>query len=136
MSKGFKIFLFIILVIIIGGGIAVYYMWNKPERNIANEKGIEITAVQLVNEFQENELEANKKYLDKVIQVTGNINAVGDNQEGMTTLTLSSDDAFTGVFCMLKEKAAGLKVGDKITIKGICSGMLTDVRIIEAIIVK
>jgi hypothetical protein len=136
MNKTFKSLLIIALILLIGGGAVAYFMWNKPHRNVENEKGIEVTAPQLVKEYQQNEAEANKKYLDKAIQVQGNISEVKSNQDGKTTVMLSSDDAFTSVFCTLKEPASNITTGSLVTIKGICSGMLSDVRLREAVVVK
>ena len=111
-------------------------MWNKPQRKVENEKGMEVTAAQLVKDFQSGEANANKKYLDKAIQVRGVIAEIKNNQDGNATITLASDDAFAGVFCTLKQKTTNLQAGSSVTIKGICSGMLTDVRLREAVVVK
>ena len=135
MTKKWKILLIVSLLVIVAGAAVAFYMWNKPQRNVENEKGIALTASQLVKEFQENEQQANAKYLDKAIEVRGVVAETGQNQEGITTVTLSSDDAFTGVFCTLKENTE-VAAGSNITIRGICSGMLSDVRLSEAIIVK
>ena len=134
MSK-FKIFVIVILLLIVVGGVVGYNMWTKPNRSVENEKGISITAAQLVKEFQENEATANGKYLNKAIEVTGTVAESGKNQDGKPTITLSSDDAFSGVFCTLKETQGNLASGASVTIKGICSGMLTDVRLSEAVVV-
>jgi len=137
MNKKLKISLIVVLILVLGGSAVAYFMWNKPHRNVENEKGIVITASQLVKEYQQNEAEANKKYLDKAIQVTGAIGEIKTNQEGKTTISLTSDDAFTGVFCTLKEPPPGnVAAGSAVTIKGICSGMLSDVRLSEAVVVK
>lgn len=136
MSKGSKFIIALLVCIIVGGSAVAYFMWNKPDRKVENEKGIEVTSATLVKEYQANENEANKKYLDKAIQVTGTVTDVKNNQDGNSTITLASDDAFTGVFCTLKEKTSNLNAGTQVTIKGICSGMLTDVRLREAVVVK
>ena len=136
MSKGFKITVLILLSIILIGGTIAYRMWNKPNRDVAKEKGIVITAAQLVTEFQENETTANAKYLNKPLEVSGTVSNVAQNQEGITTVLLSSNDAMTGVFCTLKENNPKIKTGTPVVIKGICNGMLSDVRLGEAILVK
>lgn len=136
MSKGFKITVLILLLIILVGGTIAYRMFTKPNRDVATEKGIVITAAQLVTEFQENESAANVKYLNKPIEVSGTVSNVAQNQEGITTVLLSSNDAMTGVFCTLKENNPNIKTGTQVVIKGICNGMLSDVRLGEAILVK
>ena len=136
MRKKYKFAIIVLLVLLIGGSATAYFMWNKPHRNVSNEKGVELSASQLVKEFQDNETTANTKYLDKAIQVTGVVTEVKSNQEGNTTVLLASDDAFTGVLCTFKQKETGLANGASVTIKGICSGMLSDVRLSEAVLVK
>lgn len=136
MNKKLKIAVGILAAgLLIGSGVA-YFMWNKPQRDVADEKGIQLSAATLVKEYQADEKAANVKYLDKAIEVTGSITEVKTNQEGKTTVMLASEDAFTGVFCTLKEAATGLAPGKYITLKGICSGMLSDVRIRDAIIMN
>jgi hypothetical protein len=116
-------------------GIAAWFIFNKPNRTVANEKGIEIAAAQLVKEYQSNEAEANAKYLDKALQVTGTISEVSQNQDGKITVMLGSEDPMTGVFCTLKDEA-NLTIGFTVTIKGFCSGILSDVRVREAVVVR
>ena len=132
----FKTTLAIFLIVVIGGAAVAYFMWNKPRRDVTDEKGVEVTASQLVKEYQANETQANTQYLDKAIQVSGQVIDVKTNQEGKVTVMLASDDAMTGVFCTLKEKEPLPVAGSSIVIKGICSGMLSDVRLREAVIVK
>jgi len=125
----------ILLLVVIAGAAATYMYLYKPSRTAVTEKGIEVTAVHLVKDYQANEEAANAKYLDKTLQVTGTISAIEKSQEGQQIINLSSGDDFTGVYCtMLKEGPA--TVGQTITIKGFCSGMLSDVRIREAIIIS
>lgn len=135
MNKKFKIAVIVLLVVILAGGAVAYNMFNKPRRNVADEKGIEVTSSQLVKEFQANETQANAKYIDKAIQVSGKVNDVKTNLDGKMTVMLASEDALTGVFCTLKE-ASAVTAGSDIIIKGICSGMLSDVRLREAVVVK
>src|SRR3954465_13319946 len=133
-SKGKSAIIILIVLIVIGFTVA-YFMWNKPQRKVEDEKGIEVTSAQLVKDYQVNEAEANKKYLDKAVQVTGAVADIKNNQDGNSTITLASDDAFTGVFCTLKEKPGNITAGSTVIIKGLCSGMLSDVRLREAVII-
>lgn len=136
MSNKAKTFITILIIFIVGGFTVGFVLWNKPQRNVENEKAIEVPATQLVRDYQANEAEANKKYLDKAIQVTGTVTDIKANQDGKSTVTLASDDAFTGVFCTLKDQPGKLSTGSTVIIKGICSGMLSDVRLREAVIVN
>ena len=136
MSKKLRTSIIILIIFIVGSFTVGYIIWNKPQRKVENEKGIEVTSAQLVKDYQANEAEANKKYLDKAIQVSGTVSEIKNNQDGNSTIMLASDDVFAGVLCTLKEKPVNVTSGATITIKGICSGMLSDVRLREAVIVK
>lgn len=136
MSNRLRTVVIIFILFIVAGFTVGYIMWNKPHRKVENEKGIEVTASQLVKDYQFSEAEANKKYLDKAVQVTGTVKEIKNNQDGNPTITLASDDAFTGVFCTLKEKPGNVTVGSTVVIKGICSGMLSDVRLREAVLIN
>ena len=136
MNKKVKISVYVILVLLVVSAVVAYFTWHKPKRDVADEKGIEISAAQLVKDYQENEDSANLKFLNNAIQVTGAITEVKNNQEGKPTVLLASDDAFAGVFCTLKDNGEILTKGSTVTLKGICSGMLSDVRIRDAVLVK
>jgi len=136
MSKKLRTSIIILIIFIVGSFTVGYIIWNKPQRKVENEKGIEVTSAQLVKDYQANEAEANKKYLDKAIQVSGTVSDIKNDQDGNSTIMLASDDVFAGVLCTLKEKPVKVTSGATITIKGICSGMLSDVRLREAVIVK
>jgi hypothetical protein len=123
------------VLLLITAGFVVWYFINKPNRTVTNEKGIEVSAVDLVKEYQQNEDSANFKFLDKAVQVTGTVSEVAKNPDGQSTVLLSSEDPMTGVFCTLKDEP-NLTIGFTVTIKGFCSGMLSDVRIREAVVVK
>lgn len=136
MRKSLGRFIVVMLIFVVAASAVIYFMWNKPQRNVENEKGLEISSAQLVKDYQANEANANKKYLDKAVEVTGTVATIKNNQDGNATITLASDDAFTGVFCTLKEKPEKVNAGSNVIIKGICSGMLSDVRLREAVIIS
>jgi flagellar basal body-associated protein FliL len=138
MSKR-KIFLLLVTVIvfsIIGGWYYVFIYSKNHHRDAANEKGIVVNAADVAAEYQANEQSANAKYLDKALEVTGEVMEVGKNQEGKTTVALKTNDIMTTVFCTLKDSTANVLPNQKITIKGICIGFISDVKIKDAIIIK
>lgn len=121
---------------ILGVWYYAFYMPTHFKRDVIDEQGVGISAVDIVKAYQTNEQVANVAYLDKTLEVSGEITEVKKDQTGKTTVELKSNDSFAGVFCTLKTNNNELKVGQTITIKGICTGFLTDVVLIEAVIVK
>ncbi|MFN3298754.1 MAG: OB-fold protein [Sediminibacterium sp.] len=129
-------------VIIIGSVILIaaavlYYVFiyaAQHKRNVDDEKAIAISAVELVHAYNNNEAEANAKYLNKALVVEGFIKEVGQNQEGNTTITIDGANDFSAVFCTLKEANNNVEANKKVNIKGVCIGFTSDVVITDAFI--
>ncbi|MDP3394468.1 hypothetical protein [Sediminibacterium sp.] len=129
-------------IIIIGSILLIvaailYYVFiyaAQYKRNVNDEKAIAITAVELVSAYNNNESEANTKYLNKALLVEGIVKEVGQNQEGNTTITIDGANDFSSVFCTLKEVIKNVEVNKKINIKGVCIGFTSDVVITDAFI--
>ncbi|MBC7722120.1 MAG: hypothetical protein H7068_08860, partial [Pedobacter sp.] len=132
-----KIIMLAIITAVVGGMSVWYFIFYKPthfKRNVEDEQAINITAKQIVKNFQANEDSANKIYLNKAIAITGEVLEAKKNQDGKPTVTLKSDDSFSNIYCTLKDDAGQIQGGSTITVKGICTGFLSDVVIIDAII--
>jgi hypothetical protein len=131
-----RIILIIIALIILAGILIGYTLYNKPQRSVESEKAIAISAIQLFKEFEENETDANTKYLNKAVLVSGVISEINSNQEGKTVLILETENPMFGVSCTLEDQAQGLSTGASVTVKGICTGYLSDVVVTRGIIPK
>ena len=84
-------------------------------------QSISIDAHALAKEYNANEKAADAKYLNKVIEVSGTITEIDNNQDGGIMVILQTDDPAAGVQCAMRDK--GLKISKgHITIKGFCSG--------------
>ena len=81
-------------LILLVSALVAYKVYHKPHRQIEDERAIVLTATELFNEFENHELEAYAKYLDKVMQVTGEISEVRKNQEGKTIFLLKKTHRF------------------------------------------
>lgn len=119
-------------------GIVAYLMYNKPHDNISNAVvDISISSEQLFSEYEQNEAEANAKYLDKLVQVTGAVQSVLKNDKGMPQVTLNSGDELSGVICELDDLSEHsrmeFKEGEIVSFKGKCSGMLMDVVLVRCV---
>ena len=114
------------LLLICAGAVIGYRMYNKPHRSAASETAVELTAMRLAAEYENNETVANKKYLGNAVQVSGTVSEVTVNQQNKPVIVLLGND-MSGVQCTLQDNALNIKKGDSITIKGFCTGYLTDV---------
>ncbi len=123
-----------VLVILATGGVVGYKMYTKPHRSVAKAKTIQISATDLVSAYEKNEAGANSLYLDKVLEVRGEVNEVSKNQKGETVITLKGSD-MSGLICTLEGTAATeVKPNSSVVIKGICTGFLTDVVLVRCVL--
>lgn len=116
------------LVVALAG--TLIYLYNKPPRNVADETGIPVSATELYAKFTTNEPQANQAYLNKVLQVSGQVLEVKSTSAAGEVVVLNTGDPMFGVACSLDKaetSAREVKPGEKITVKGICTGYLSDV---------
>lgn len=116
------------LVTILAG--TLIYQYSKPPRNVASETGIPVTATELYTKFTSNEPQANQAYLNKVLQVSGQVLEVKKTPNAGAVVVLNTGDPLFGVACTLTKIESpdrSVKPGEKIIIKGICNGYLSDV---------
>ena len=128
-----KILIFVVITAFVGG-LTAYYMWNKPHSDIGKPNFI-VTATALATEFSADENAATEKYvgtMDKmiVVQVSGKIVDIGRDTSGIS-LSLETGDPLNGVSCVLdkftEQRKTDYKIGEDVTLKGTCTGKLSDV---------
>jgi hypothetical protein len=128
-----KFFLFAVPIIIIVGAAIGWYQFNKPQRDVADLSAQQVMAANLFKEFSTNETAANKMYLNKALEVTGKVLEVKRTPQARQQVILDSGDPMFGIACTLDQPAQNLKTGDQVTIKGICTGYLNDVILINSL---
>ncbi|MBS1626508.1 MAG: YceI family protein [Bacteroidetes bacterium] len=137
MKKKIIISLLIIIVLsIIGVWYFVFYNPVHNRRSVENEKGITINAADLVKEFVTNEDSANKKYVNKTIQISGIVsNTVTDSIS--TTIFIATNDSVNTISVRLIKNNTTIIKGSTVTVKGILTGfILNEVQLNEAVIIS
>ncbi len=144
MNKTIKNLLILAAIgLVIGLGV-VYYIFNKPHRDVAGEKpSFKVEAKVLFKEYSANEMAGNEKYGDKVIQVTGKIVEIVKDS---TEVSIVLNDEMEGVNCALNTKTVeenlnkinNFQVGDEVSLKGKCDGfdMIMGVVLTQCYLVK
>lgn len=129
--KNILIILGIILVTGLSGGGYGLYLFFKTHKNLANVKpDFTLSAEALSNEFESDEDAASKKYIDKVVEITGPVSSVALGSDSIVNVTLSEPGALSGIICSFQGRSVDdikVKKGDVATIRGECSGILLDV---------
>jgi hypothetical protein len=137
MRKMTKIIYAIAVVAItaLGGYYYVFVYSKTHHRNVQSEKGLVIQADSLSAAYQANEKNANALYLNKAVEISGTIVSIDKNQEGKITLIIGRSDSFSNVsVTLISTTPISQKIGETITIKGVCTGALSDVIITEGVV--
>ncbi len=138
MKKWIKIVLIVGAIVLIAGSITVFWLFNKPHRDVTKEQGMQLSAQKLYDAFRTNEAQANKQYLDKAIEMTGEVAEVITNQDGNIVVNFKTNDPLFVINCTFKTNPGLLKPGQMITFKGICTGYIPDANVVinEGVLVK
>jgi hypothetical protein len=137
MRKMIKLIYAIAVVAItaLGGYYYVFVYSKTHHRNVQSEKGLVIQADSLSAAYQANEKNANALYLNKAVEVSGTIVSIDKNQEGKIIIILGRSDSFSNVsVTLISTIPLSQKIGETITIKGVCTGALSDVIITEGVV--
>ena len=133
-----RLFISFIIGIVIAASIG-FYLFNKPHADIASQAAVAtLSASDLFKAFSEDEVAANQKYAGKVVEISGLIHSLDEGSQGDLNILFMDENEMFGVACTIdqEEDTDELTEGQEITIKGECSGMLSDVVLIRCVIVK
>lgn len=127
-----KILIAILSIGLIGVGIGLY-LFNKPLESTKSMKAhFNMAASELLSAFESDENTANEKYLDKVIEVRGQVQKM-DTKNGKTTIYLEANNPMSNIIFQLEQSNSKIEIGEHITLKGICTGYLMDVVLVRGV---
>lgn len=114
--------------IVVAGAIGLY-MFNMPHRDVQSAKAdYSLTSSQIVAEYLSDTETANTKYLaadgdSKILEITGTVNKISDNFDGLKVVLLKAADDKAGVSATFiaetNSNAEKLLVGQSVTLKGV-----------------
>jgi hypothetical protein len=118
-----------------------YHLYHKPHQSAAGETAaFTIDADSLVRSYQADEQGCDKKYLGKVIEVTGTIAEIQHTPQSEIWILSAPSGNGGGVNCQLfageKTPDPHPKPGDKVILKGRCTGFLMDVNLADCVVSK
>lgn len=141
MLKKRKFFWLGILCLLLIGAAWGYYLYQKPHQSAAGESAnVTIEADSLYAQYSNNEKVCDGKYLGKVVEVSGKLSEIQRTGQSEVWI-LSTSGNGGGINCQL---FAGEKIpeprpnpGDKVTVKGRCTGWLVmDVTLSDCVVEK
>lgn len=132
-----KILLGLLALAILGGAYG-YYEYNRGVESLEDKKAdLSISGAELLKAFESNETEANKNYLDKVIELKGKVVKIEKSTE-KNSLYLETGNEMSAVICEMEnsQKIDNIKEGSIVSIKGKCTGFLMDVVLVQCVLIN
>jgi hypothetical protein len=125
-----KVALFFVTFIAIAAILAALYYYNLKSTDMAKARpDFIVTASALQKAFEDDETKASLTYINKIVEVTGNVLSVKPGEKGVVNITLATGSDLSSVICTSPaiSDPSVFKTGDEITLRGECSGFLMDV---------
>ena len=101
---------------------------NENSNKKQMEPELSISATELINAYNENEVKADKMYKGKIVEVNGIVNGIDSDMDDKAVVRLSDGDKFSiyTVSCYIddenQDNACELKKGENVTIIGKADG--------------
>lgn len=128
-----KVLIILLVIVAVGTGVGIY-LWNKPHETVEGKDAIAVRSDALAQVFSDDEQQGNAQYLNKVLDVSGTVAEVSQNQDGKTVILLNGADLLSGVQCTMREDKVQATVGQQMTIKGFCNGYTVVVLLSDCIV--
>jgi hypothetical protein len=138
MKKKSLFFSGIVLCVVVVAATA-FYLYQKPRTSLADvTPDYVLSAKELYAAFQQDEKKASRKFVEKVIEITGTVDNVQVTDSTISLLLVGGD--MGGINCSVRKNLQGGETtplkGATVKVKGKCVGFLMDVTIVDAIIEK
>lgn len=130
MKSSLKIVLAIVFFLAVAGIIAALYLYNLKPKDLNKVKpDYVLSSSDLQKYFEENENSATAKYVNKVLEVHGEIGSVKPGENNSLNISLKTGNINSFVICTfsLANDPEIFKIGKQVSIRGECSGYLMDV---------
>jgi hypothetical protein len=139
MKTPVKVALAVVLFIAIAGIGGALYLYNlKPKDLKSVNPDYTLTSTALQKAFEENETSATAKYVNKIIEVSGEIISIKEGEQRFVNVSLKTGNDLSAVLCTFPHgnDLIDLKSGTSVTVRGSCSGFLMDVLLKNCVLVE
>ena len=124
-----KTIFFVVAILIVLVSIYAYMTYNKKHEDALKlSPDFKLTAVDLFDQYAEDEDRANERYLGKLLEVEGSISEI-EKDETSLKIYLFTGDEISAIQCDFEQNPNidNLEVGRPVTVRGFCSGKLLDI---------
>jgi hypothetical protein len=139
MRTSIKIALFVVFFLALGGIFTGLYLYNLKAKDLQKYKPDFVTSpTELQKAFEADEKAASAKYINKIIEVSGEIATVKKGEKNTMNVSLKTGSDLSSVICTFPvvPDTTKLKAGNQVTVRGECSGYLMDVLLNNCVVVK
>jgi hypothetical protein len=137
MNRKKQIILSLAMLCLLITAVYAFYQYSRPHASAADKKTeIVLTADSLYAAFIKDETIANKKYVNKILEVKGVVLDV--TVSGQKPVVFLNTNSGGGINCTMAMDSAqvfsAIQKNRKAVIKGKCSGFLMDVNLVDCVI--
>ena len=123
-----RVILVIVFLVLLAGSWYAYHLYTGKVKSLdVVEADVALSATSLVQAFQKDSAEANRKYLGKIIAIHGTVKAV---EPESSTIVLGENASDWSIRCSMDSNYVNVvgtfKPGNVLHIKGNCTGFLAD----------
>ncbi len=135
-----KVILLLLVLVLAAAGYYAYSEYNRENDILSDVEPIAvIQALNLVQDYEENEADADQMYSGKVIEVKGTVASIENPTDTLVTVYLKGE-LLNGVACEMdmrtwEERWAPVE-GEEVALKGKCTGYLTDVVLVQCVLIN
>jgi uncharacterized protein YpmB len=140
MKRKKTLIAFVILICTLVVFVYAYKEYYRKPADLSSVKPVAVTdANSLVASYENDEEKANRAYLGNPVDVTGVISDITNQKDTLINIMLGNSDELHRVSCLINgkyiKKVKQLKPGDKVTLRGICTGYLMDVELNRCVLI-
>ena len=117
-----RILLIGIVLVVVAGLAGAYFYFKQTPDVVQRTPDISVSAKELLFAFQQDSAAAKEKYLDKVVEVTGNIKSIDPSGTIVLGEAGAASDVVAGLDRRHLKDHVSLQEGTEAVIQGVCSG--------------
>lgn len=117
-----KIIFTVIAIVLVAGAVGAYLYFKQTPDIVQDQPDIKVSASELIAAFESDTATASKKYIDKVVEVSGTVKSIDTAGAVILGEESSPSEVVVGLDRRHLKDHEKLKVGTVAVMQGICSG--------------
>lgn len=133
-----KTIFFIAAILIVIASIYGYFTYNKKHEDALKlSPDFKFSAVDLFEQYAEDEVRANERYLGKLLEVEGSVSGIEEDETSLK-IYLFTGDELSSIQCEFEQNPniVNLEIGRFVTVRGFCSGKLLDIVLNRCVLIE